>query len=298
VASTNNQFRQYYFDISSILDTCSGIPILSINFGSAPNITANIASKPGQEKWPPYVIQVYDIQNRQFMRKEQSDFAWDWGPAFAPAGIWQPAFLIQLPQSELYIRNSLIDIHRKGQLNNLPPDQTQPWVVDVSIDILGALLSDTTLAIEIIDVGGSTMVSANLKNIIISDNTIGGSITIDGSICQLWWPSGMGAQTLYYFKIDLIHKGNVLASVTKRSGFRTIVLNMTPISDEQLAQGIAPGNNWHFEVNGHEFYAKGSNLIPPDAFWPRVTETKMTHLFQSVIDGNQNMLRVWAGGES
>jgi len=71
---------------------------------------------------------------------------------------------------------------------------------------------------------------------------------------------------------------------------------MEPISAAQLAQGIAPGNNWHFEINGHEFYAKGSNFIPPDAFWPRVTKTKMKQLFQSVVDGNQNMLRVWASG--
>jgi beta-mannosidase len=52
----------------------------------------------------------------------------------------------------------------------------------------------------------------------------------------------------------------------------------------------------HFEVNGHEFYAKGSNFIPPDAFWPRVTRQRIQQLFSSVISGNQNMLRVWASG--
>ena len=26
---------------------------------------------------------------RNFVRKAQSDFGWDWGPAFVPAGIWQ-----------------------------------------------------------------------------------------------------------------------------------------------------------------------------------------------------------------
>lgn len=52
----------------------------------------------------------------------------------------------------------------------------------------------------------------------------------------------------------------------------------------------------HFEINGHEFYAKGSNFIPPDAFWPRVTKDRIRSLFQSVTDGNQNMLRVWASG--
>jgi beta-mannosidase len=61
-------------------------------------------------------------------------------------------------------------------------------------------------------------------------------------------------------------------------------------------RGVAPGNNWHFEVNGHEFYAKGSNFIPPDAFWPRVTEERIIQLFHSVIKGNQNMLRVWSSG--
>ena len=71
---------------------------------------------------------------------------------------------------------------------------------------------------------------------------------------------------------------------------------MKPISNMQLAQGIAPGNNWHFEINGHEFYAKGSNFIPPDAFWPRVTSARIEQLFDAVIEGNQNMLRVWASG--
>lgn len=52
----------------------------------------------------------------------------------------------------------------------------------------------------------------------------------------------------------------------------------------------------HFEINGNEFYAKGSNFIPPDAFWPRVTSSKIQQLFDSVTAANQNMLRVWASG--
>lgn len=295
VASTNNQFRQYYFEVSSILSSCS-TPTLSINFGSAVNITADIANEPDQETWPYGVEQVYEFPNRQFMRKEQSDFGWDWGPAFAPAGIWQPAYVIQLPASGIYIRNSLLDIYRQGQLNNLPPDQSQPWIVNASLDILGSVPSSATLSIEIFDINNTTVASGFLENVTTTATTIGGSVAVDGESCQLWWPNGLGPQNLYYFKISVVDGDQVLASVTKRSGFRTIVLNMTPISEEQLAQGIAPGNNWHFEINGHEFYAKGSNFIPPDAFWPRVTPTRMEQLFQSIVDGNQNMLRVWASG--
>ncbi|EPE33363.1 (Trans)glycosidase [Glarea lozoyensis ATCC 20868] len=303
VASTNNQFRQYYFEISDILKSCSTTPDLSINFGSAVNITADIASEPGQEVWPPGQVfwpggveGVFEFPNRQFMRKEQSDFGWDWGPAFAPAGVWQPAYVVQLPGPAVHVRNTLLDIYRQGQLNNLPPDQNAPWIVNASIDVIGSLPSNAKLFIEIMDIKNVTVASGAMQNMTSIGSTITGSVVVDGETCQLWWPVGLGPQNLYYFKITVMNGNESLVSITKRSGFRTIVLNMTPISESQLAQGIAPGNNWHFEINGQEFYAKGSNFIPPDAFWPRVTETKMNQLFQSVVDGNQNMLRVWASG--
>lgn len=57
-----------------------------------------------------------------------------------------------------------------------------------------------------------------------------------------------------------------------------------------------PTRAGHFEINGHPFYAKGSNFIPPDTFWPRVTPVKIKQLFTAVVSGNQNMLRVWASG--
>jgi beta-mannosidase len=48
VASTNNQFRQYAFDVSKFLKNCT-VPTLSINFGSAAVIAKEISELPGQE---------------------------------------------------------------------------------------------------------------------------------------------------------------------------------------------------------------------------------------------------------
>ena len=80
VASTNNQFRQYWFDITDIMSSCKEPDrVLSINFGSAPTIANEIANEPGQETWPYGVQQIYEFLNRWFIRKEQSDFGWDWG---------------------------------------------------------------------------------------------------------------------------------------------------------------------------------------------------------------------------
>lgn len=298
VGQANNQFRQWIFDISKALQSChSSTPSLTILFESAIAVANRIAEQPGQEQWPDSVEGLFEFPNRQFIRKEQSDFGWDWGPAFAPAGPWKPGYVVQFDATDgVYVLNTDIDIFREGQINHLPADQSKPWVVNASIDYLGIIENGASLTIEIKESETSSpIVSAPLNHINRKNATITGDISIDHNLPNLWWPSGLGEQNLYYITVNVVDSNKkTVASVTKRSGFRTILLNQTPITNEQLEQGIAPGANWHFEVNGHEFYAKGSNMIPPDAFWPRVTEEYISRLFDAVVAGNQNMLRVWA----
>ncbi|KAI1773308.1 glycoside hydrolase family 2 protein [Hypoxylon cercidicola] len=299
VASTNNQFRQYFFDVTDILSGCgTNSPELQVVFGSAPAITEDIANQPGQETWPWRVNIPFEFMNRQFMRKEQSDFGWDWGPAFAPAGIWQKAWVLQLSQGEIYVRNSLLDLYREGQLNNLPPDQTANWILNASVDVIGTVPEGASLNFKIVDLetqeeaGGGSLV-----NVTNDGDVITGSTVLGAADYKLWWPVGLGPQSLYNVTIDVISEsGETLASVTKRTGFRTIILNMGVVSDEEISKGVTPGNHWHFEINGQPFYAKGSNFIPPDAFWPRVTPTRIRQLFNSAVAANQNMLRVWSSG--
>ncbi|KUI54617.1 Beta-mannosidase A [Cytospora mali] len=306
VASTNNQFRQWYYDVSSALSSCpqdSSDPELLVQFYSAPGTAYYLASQPGAETWPWPVEGRFEFLHRPFARKEQSDFGWDWGPAFAPSGIWKDAWVVQLqaarkPEAELHVRNSIYDIYRVGQLPNLPPDQGADWVLNASVDVLGTVPEGAGLTYAVVDLDTNQTVSSGLLgNVTNSGDVITGQVVLGGQDYKLWWPSGLGKQNLYNITVEVFSASNAtLASVNKRTGFRTIVLNLGEITDEQLAQGIAPGNNWHFEVNGHEFYAKGSNFIPPDAFWPRVTPGRIKQLFSAVVAGNQNMLRVWASG--
>jgi beta-mannosidase len=211
------------------------------------------------------------------MRKEQSDFGWDWAPQISPAGIWQPGRIVQLDKSKspIYVRNALVDVFRKGQMNNIPPDQSQPWVFNASLDFIGTLPNKASLHLSLQDANGHNILDVPLDGVYSSKETITGSTIINPSLVELWWPIGLGSQPLYNATIKVVDENKVISSVERRVGFRTVVLNLLPITNEQLAAGIAPGSNWHFEVNGHEFYAKGSNLVPPDAFWPRVNETKM-----------------------
>ena len=193
-------------------------------------IADQIAAQPGQETWPYGVEIVYEFPNRQFIRKEQSDFGWDWGPAFAPAGIWQPAYVVQLASppnesSDIHVRNSDFDISRVGQMNNIPPDQSAPWILDASLDVLGTLPSGAALNYVIAESStNQTISSGPLTNLTCSNSTITGTVVLDPSIFKLWWPYGLGPQNLYNLTVSVTDsKNKTLASVNKRTGFRTIV---------------------------------------------------------------------------
>lgn len=68
-----------------------------------------------------------------------------------------------MKSTEIHVQNTLVDVYRQGQLNNLPPDQTKPWVVNVSVDYIGALPGSTTIQAQIWF--GSKVADMQLSNI-------------------------------------------------------------------------------------------------------------------------------------
>ncbi|KAJ7442724.1 glycoside hydrolase family 2 protein [Mycena galericulata] len=302
VGDTNDMYLQYIFDVSEIVRKCHTTPHLALNFGSAVNITYALAVGPNEDGDDNFADSCAGATGNEFSckpyaRKEQSDFGWDWAPSLVPAGPWQPIYAVQMIIGEVYASNTLIDIYRKGQMNNLPPDQTQPWVFNCSIDYVGTLIAESGMKLTLTDANNKRVLSQSLTGITKSNGTITGSTTISASAVDLWWPNGMGDQTLYTASMTVSGLlGIPITTVEKTVGFRTIVLNLGNITDTQLAEGVAPGANWHFEINGHEFYAKGANFVPPDPFWPRVNETKVTQLFELAQQSNMNMFRVWSSG--
>lgn len=304
VGTTDNMFKQYIFDVSDILQNdCKDDdnPSLEIKFTSAPNVANEIASKPGTQVWPEGTNVNMEMENVFYIRKEQNDFGWDWGGAFAPTGPWLPGYLVQTKDHELYEINTLVDVYRKNQLGNVKPDQSQPWMLNVSIEYLGKLPHDEVELYVSIDDLLETPIKLENAEFDAKNSVITGCFDLSehcGSEPELWWPNQMGEQKMYNLSANIKDsKGKKLLTVDREIGFRTIYLNMERVKEDDIdSKGVLPGTHWHFEINGHPFYAKGSNMIPMDSFWSRVTKERAEDLLESARAGNQVMLRVWSSG--
>jgi beta-mannosidase len=90
----------------------------------------------------------------QYIRKQQTDFGF--GPAYSPIGIWQSVKPLQLAQGDIYVKNSVVDIFRQGPVNNLPPGQSQPWLLNVGMDYLGQLSPGVSVRVIVVNESGPT----------------------------------------------------------------------------------------------------------------------------------------------
>ena len=97
VHQTENMFIRHLVNVESVLKP--GTNSISIDFQSkikSANLTAGACDTSSSgtcpvQCWPEEYDGFCDVN---FLRTEQCSFAWDWGPAFAPVGIWKPIYII------------------------------------------------------------------------------------------------------------------------------------------------------------------------------------------------------------
>lgn len=195
----------------------------------------------------------------------------------------------------LFIEESALEISKVGQNPNVRPDESADWLVNVTLAIRSIRAdANPTLSISIPELN---MDSGPLKLSSIPASTnastfVSATFVVPNGVPQRWYPYTHGTPKLYDISVTLNVAGLSPASYTTRSGFRTVYLAQTPYSQEDVEQrGITPGDQWHFEVNGKAIYSKGSNLIPFDPFYPRITTDKVRWILESVVAGGQNMVR-------
>ena len=195
------------------------------------------------------------IQGAAHLRKALYMSGWDWGPTLPDMGIPRDILLRGYDVDridEVEIRQE----HKKG-------------TVRLKLDAKTKQGRDDCRLFATVD-GKKT--------------ELPGDVTVEDP--RLWWPRGYGEQNLYDVVFTLEKDGEVIDTLTKTVGLRTVTLSTGPANDYEFA----------FVVNGLKIFAMGANYIPQDNFPSLVTAERTEKLLLSACDANFNCIRVWGGG--
>ncbi len=279
VASTDNMFRRYAWDVKDLLQ--EGENALDITFQSVNPYTR----KRSAERFIKSTVGGgHPNAYPSWVRKEQCNFGWDWGPVLVTAGIWRSIRLVGVSAAR-FTDIRIDQEHRPaggGSGTRGRSGKTGAVRLHVSADVEVYTKAALRVKAEVSFQG--KVVATQEAEQLQSDV----QLELEVSAPALWWPQGMGAQPLYEVRLVLMDADGAEVDVQQRRiGLRTLRLDRHP---------DAWGESFQFVVNGIPFFAKGANWIPVDALLGRRTPDDYRRLLEDSVAANMNMLRVWGGG--
>ncbi|NDJ60352.1 MAG: glycoside hydrolase family 2 protein [Chloroflexi bacterium] len=265
VGAADNMYRTWTFDVKPVLR--EGENTLDVVFAAPMPYVRQADEVRG--KLPTWSVGDHRLNAGSYLRKQPSNFGWDWGPQFVTSGIWRAIEL------QMFNAARINDVY-------IAQDHAvdQRVTLEVAVDI-EYIAEDVTFVTEVTLTRGERQV---LTQQFEPDQPM--QVVI--SQPELWYPNGLGEQPLYAVCVRLVDaQGVTLDQWERRIGLRTLRL---------IRQPDAWGESFHFEINGRPFFAKGANWIPADPFVGRLTRADYEPLVADAAAVNMNMLRVWGGG--
>lgn len=240
------------------------------------------------------------------------------GPAFLPSGIFKPAYLVTLSGTPLsnahsaepashpllasdsgsiFIEEHSLEIYKSAENFSTPPKETADWVINVTLAVRSAQAGHSpviTVSIPELHVSSGALKVSNIPASTSDATFVTAKFNIPDHIPERWYPHNLGTPKLYNFTVTLAlsnDRSAPAASFNLTSGFRTVEIVQTPYSQEEIdSRGITPGDQWHFNVNGQPFYTMGTNIIPFDPFYARMTSEQVRWVLESAVKSGQNMV--------
>jgi len=215
------------------------------------------------------------MNKRNWLRKVQSSFGWDWSTRMLNVGITGNVTL------EIA---SLARFERLVVLSSLSPDlKTGQATARVFVEGITSKPIQGELIVEIEGEGGPHQLTVEIQP---GKNCIELPIPVDEP--RLWWPIHHGAQELYLVKVQLRVGEEVIAMDSRRIGFRHVKVNQSPHPEG--------GSYFLFEINHKPIFVKGGNFVPADMLFSRLDRARYATLIDRAVEANFNMLRIWGGG--
>ena len=256
---SNNMFIPHRVDVTQFLQR-GDENVLEIDFDSALLRAREIHRAHPEHKW--YCFNGEPA--RLGVRKAQYHWGWDWGPFLMTAGPWKG---VRMESFEVRIADTWIEY----MVEPASKVVTGTFFAEVEGTAGGAVAFKISLQGDEAFNGSSVPNSKGLAKV---------DFKIKDS--QLWYPHGYGLQPLYDFSVDLRSSDKCLDSKTKRIGLRQV---------ELVQQPDHIGKTFYFRINGVEIFCGGSDWIPADSFVTRITAERYRQWIQTMVDGNQVMIR-------
>lgn len=275
IGASVNMHRQVVCDVRGVLQP--GENQLRIVF-AAPTPFAQKQAKLGNQRvWrDKFKWQTGEEKEsaRQWIRKTQCHFGWDWGLYLATCGVWQS---VGLDCSDAP-RISAVKV-----LQEHVGPAGRPKEVRLTVT---AYLDSPTAA------RGQLKVVCDRQTVVVPARAGKGESEVEAKLTikrpRLWWPNGDGEQVLYPISVQWDEE----PAVERRIGLRTLEV----IRKADKSPKGEPGESFYFQVNGRPVFAKGANWVPADQFIERCTPGVYRHLLKSMAETHQNMVRIWGGG--
>jgi beta-mannosidase len=269
VGRSDNMFRALAIDVTAKVRP--GRNALAVRF--TPTSTVEI-----DESLPSWSLggDTLKLTKRNFLRKAQFGWGWDWGPSLPTVGVWKPVTLAV--EQAAAIRTV------KFTTEEITPARNR---ARVSVAIEADAFAGAPLSVEITLTAPDGAVAADDK---VALNHGKGEVEFDLHNPELWWTPELGAASLYGLTVTLKADGEVVDRDSRRIGIRTIALDTSPDPDE------APASFFRFVLNGVSIFARGACWIPASSFVAEVDEAHYRRLLKPAARANMNMLRIWGGG--
>jgi beta-mannosidase len=115
-----------------------------------------------------------------------------------------------------------------------------------------------------------------------------GELTVDRP--DLWWPNGLGEQSLYEIRLRLVKDSKVVDRIAFDYGIRTIeqIRSAGPRLTDRWTK-------WQFVINGKPVFLRGINWMPLDVLLD-LSEEKYAWAISAAQNAGIQIFRIWGAG--
>lgn len=305
VATTANQHRAYRFPVGHLLR--AGANELVVTFDAPVPAAERLSALHGGEL--PHV----NHHPYNALRKNASNFGWDWGIDVATSGIWKSIGIESWSGARIAAVRPLVDVDGAtgvltahvdvefaGSSGAFSQAIGSAPVASAGGDAGAGLEARITLAphhasaahpgadtvppVRPADHAETAGRVVGARPVVTGPDRTAGSAVVRLEVPEVavWWPRGEGDQPLYDVRVEV---GDDVW--TGRVGFRTVTL------DTAADAGGAP---FLLRVNDRPVIVRGANWIPDHAYLTEMTPERYADRIDDAIDANVNLLRIWGGG--